>query len=113
MGIQKIISELKQIAAECEKVTSGNVSHRIVNIEHSILNIVDELENHCPLGWHSASDFPIVPENHNWISVVAIVCDMDDNSTRATDATFNKDKGWIFPEFSTVLYWTYPPEKEE
>lgn len=64
------------------------------------------------LGWHPASDPPIVPEHQNWISVVAIVCDMDDNSTRATDATFNKDKGWIFPEFSTVLYWCYPPKED-
>lgn len=64
-------------------------------------------------GWHPASDPPIVPENNNWISVVAIVCDMDDNTTRATNATFNKDKGWIFPEFSNVLYWSYPPEKKE
>ena len=62
------------------------------------------------LGWHSANNFPIVPENHNWISVIAIVCDMDDNSTIATDAKFNKDKGWIFPEFSKVLYWCYPPK---
>jgi len=65
------------------------------------------------LGWHSASDPPTVPEHHNWISVVAIVCDMDDGSTRATDATFNKDKGWIFPEFSKVLCWCYPPENEQ
>ena len=59
------------------------------------------------VGWHPASDLPIVPENYNWVSVVAIVCDTDDNSTRATNATFNKDKGWIFPEFSKVLQWCY------
>ncbi len=62
-------------------------------------------------GWHPASESPIIPENHNWISVVAIVCDMDDNSTRASDATFNKNKGWIFPEFSRVLYWCYRPKE--
>ncbi len=63
-------------------------------------------------GWHPASEPPIVPEHYNWISVIAIVWDMDDNSTRATDATFNKDKGWIFPEFSNVLWWCYPPKEE-
>ena len=64
------------------------------------------------LGWHPASEFPVVPEHYNWISVVAIVLDMDDNSTRATNATFNKDKGWIFPEFSRVLYWCYRPKED-
>lgn len=64
------------------------------------------------LGWHPADEPPIVPDHHNWISVVAIVCDMDDGSTRATNATFNKDKGWIFPEFSKVLYWCYLPKEE-
>lgn len=63
-------------------------------------------------GWHQASELPIVSKNHNWISVIAIVCDIDDNSTRATNATFNKDKGWIFPEFSKVLYWCYPPKED-
>lgn len=62
-------------------------------------------------GWHPASESPIVPEQHNWVSVIAIVCDMDDNSIRATNATFNKDKGWIFPEFSKVLWWCYPPKE--
>lgn len=110
MNLLQIINDLKQIAAECDKVTSGNVSHKIANIEQGILNITYYLEHYCELGWHPASDPPIVPENHNWISVVAIVLDMDDNSTRATNATFNKDKGWIFPEFSKVLCWSYPPE---
>lgn len=64
-------------------------------------------------GWHPASELPIVSKNHNWVSVIAIVCDIDDNSTRATNATFNKDKGWIFPEFSKVLYWCYPPKEDK
>ena len=73
---------------------------------------IEGQEDMKQLGWHSASESPIVPEHNNWISVVAIVCDMDDNSTRATDATFNKDKGWIFPEFSKVLYWCYRPKED-
>lgn len=73
-------------------------------------SLYDELMRDA--GWHPASVPPVVPEHYNWISVVAIVLDMDDNSTRATNATFNKDKGWIFPEFSRVLYWCYRPKED-
>ena len=72
MGIQEIISDLKQIAAECKKVTSGNVSHRIANIEHGILNIADYLENYCPLGWHPASELPPLDKNGNSQDVIVI-----------------------------------------
>lgn len=79
----------------------------------AMVNTIHDLREKLSLmGWHPASEPPVVPKHHNWISVVAIVYDMDDNSTRATNATFNKDKGWIFPEFSKVLYWCFPPEKE-
>lgn len=48
MNLQEIIIGLKEIAADCDKVTSGNVSHRIANIKHGILNLADYLENYCP-----------------------------------------------------------------
>ena len=72
MNIQEIVNDLKQIAAECEKVTSGNVSHKIANIEHGILNIADYLENYCPLGWHPASEHPPIDENGNRGELIAI-----------------------------------------
>ena len=93
-------------------IVQEDVPYTKEEVEAMVKTIHDLREKVSQLGWHPASDPPIVPEHQNWVSVVAIVCDMDDNSTRATDATFNKDKGWIFPEFSTVLYWCYRPKEE-
>lgn len=91
-------------------IVQEDVPYTKEEVKAMVKTIHDLRKKVSQLGWHSASDHPVVPKHHNWISVVAIVCDMDDNSTRATDATFNKDKGWIFPEFSTVLYWSHRPE---
>ena len=94
-------------------IVQEDIPYTKEEIKAMVKTIHDLREQLKQLGWHPANDFPIVPECHNWISVVAIVCDMDDGSTRATDATFNKDKGWIFPEFSKVLFWCYLPKEDD
>ena len=93
-------------------IVQEDVPYTKEEVKAMVKTIHDLREKVSQLGWHPASEPPIVPDHHNWISVIAIVCDMDDNSTRATDATFNKDKGWVFPEFSKVLYWCYRPKED-
>ena len=103
---------LKSIEEECYMIVQEDVPYTKEEVKAMAKTIHDLREKLSLLGWHPASEFPVVPEHYNWISVVAIVLDMDDNSTRATNATFNKDKGWIFPEFSRVLYWCYRPKED-
>ena len=37
-SIEEILAALKEIATECDKVTSGNVSHEMPKIKMGILN---------------------------------------------------------------------------
>lgn len=108
MNLLQITNDLKQIAAECDKVTSGNVSHKIANIEQGILNITYYLEHYCELGWHPASELPVIPEGKNCVKVVALV-DFGDNTLRPRHEIY-KDKGWSKKDMWTVKYWCYPPD---
>ena len=43
------------------------------------------------LGWHPASELPVIPEGKNWVKVVALV-DYGDNTLRPRHEIY-KDKG--------------------
>lgn len=62
------------------------------------------------LGWHPASELPVIPEGKNWVKVVALV-DFGDNTLRPRHEIY-KDKGWSKKDMWTVKYWCYPPEEE-
>lgn len=120
MNLQEIISNLKQIATECEKVTSDNISHRIANIEHGILNIADYFENYCPFGWHSVSELPPVDKNGNSCELIAIT---SDGNLMRVYFHYESDKYNFWVESDdwnkqvkygvNVKWWCYPPEKYE
>lgn len=115
MEIQEIISDLKQIAAECEKVTSGNVSHRIANIEHGIINIADNLENYCPLGWHPASELPQLDENESSELIYALGKVFSKGFGEYIDKVPCRVRvihGKWAPEDIEVEWWCYQPEEK-
>lgn len=62
------------------------------------------------LGWHPASELPVIPEGKNWVKVVALV-DFGDNTLRPRHEIY-KDKGWSKKDMWTVKYWCYPPKEE-
>ena len=70
----------------------------------------DEVEPAEHLGWHPASELPVIPEGKNWVKVVALV-DFGDNTLRPRHEIY-KDKGWSKKDMWTVKYWCYPPEEE-
>lgn len=61
-------------------------------------------------GWHPASELPVIPENKNWVRVVALV-DYGDNTLRPRHEIY-KDKGWSKKDMWTVKYWCYPPKND-
>ena len=60
------------------------------------------------LGWHPASELPVIPEGKNWVKVVALV-DFGDNTLRPRHEIY-KDKGWSKKDMWDVKLWCYPPE---
>lgn len=62
------------------------------------------------LGWHPASELPVIPEGKNWVKVVALV-DFGDNTLRPRHEIY-KDKGWSKKDMWTVKWWCYPPKEE-
>ena len=62
------------------------------------------------LGWHPASELPVIPEGKNWVKVVALV-DFGDNTLRPRHEIY-KDKGWSKKDMWTVKFWCYPPKEE-
>lgn len=60
------------------------------------------------LGWHPASELPVIPEGKNWVKVVALV-DFGDNTLRPRHEIY-KDKGWSKKDMWTVKWWCYPQE---
>ena len=62
------------------------------------------------LGWHPASELPVIPEGKNWVKVVALV-DFGDNTLRPRHEIY-KDKGWSKKDMWTVKRWCYPPKED-
>ena len=62
------------------------------------------------LGWHPASELPVIPEGKNWVKVVALV-DFGDNTLRPRHEIY-KDKGWSKKDMWTVKWWCYPPKED-
>lgn len=62
------------------------------------------------LGWHTASELPVIPEGKNWVKVVALV-DFGDNTLRPRHEIY-KDKGWSKKDMWTVKWWCYPPKED-
>lgn len=110
MNLSQIVSNLKQIAAECGKVTSGNVSHRIANIEQGILNITYYLEHYCELGWHPASELP--EEGSECVVYL--------ENTKVYKYIFSKTSiyngEWYYcglhDEPQRIVGWCYPPNED-
>lgn len=69
-----------------------------------------ELKKRRMLGWHPASELPVIPEGKNWVKVVALV-DFGDNTLRPRHEIY-KDKGWSKKDMWTVKYWCCPPKEE-
>lgn len=111
MNLLQIINDLKQIAAECDKVTSGNVSHKIANIEQGILNITYYLEHYCELGWHPASELPPVDKFGESKYLIAY-----DIYGYAFSAFYSRKKGWCDDDGRDNLeieWWCYSPREED
>ena len=62
------------------------------------------------LGWHPASELPVIPEGKNWVKVVALV-DYGDNTLRPRHEIY-KDKGWSKEDMWAIVWWCYPPKEE-
>lgn len=102
MTIQEIIQGLNELSAECDKITTGNLSHHIANLKHSLLNTANLLEVAGVDGWHPASELPGKPTSK--LGRIIIV-------THDGKVNYRYYVGeW---EMDNVKWWSYPPEEEE
>ncbi len=71
---------------------------------------IEGQEDMKQLGWHPASELPVIPEGKNWVKVVALV-DYGDNTLRPRHEIY-KDKGWSKKDMWDVKWWCYPPKED-
>lgn len=87
--IQEIVDSLEQTICWCDKITTGNLPHKIANLKHSLINSV-ELLKMLKLGWHPASELPPnIGQNPCYVRVV--------------DNKWNKNN---------LKWWCYPSEND-
>ena len=91
-------------------IVQEDVPYTKEEVKAMVNTIHDLREKVSQLGWHPASELPVIPEGKNWVKVVALV-DFGDNTLRPRHEIY-KDKGWSKKDMWTVKYWCYPPEEE-
>lgn len=91
-------------------IIQEDVPYTKEEVKAMVKTIHDLREKLSLLGWHPASELPVIPEGKNWVKVVALV-DFGDNTLRPRHEIY-KDKGWSKKDMWTVKYWCYPPKEE-
>ena len=92
-------------------IVQEDVPYTKEEVKAMVKTIHDLREKVSQLGWHPASELPVIPEGKNWVKVVALV-DFGDNTLRPRHEIY-KDKGWSKKDMWTVKWWTYPPENNK
>lgn len=68
-------------------------------------------------GWHPASEKPIIPKDKEDIWVYCLVYGEDKDEKVLAPMFLRYTKllalGWVLPDDMIVVWWCYPPEKEE
>lgn len=62
------------------------------------------------VGWHPASEPPVIPEGQNCVEVIALV-DYGDGQLRPKYEIY-EDTGWVNIKMWTIVWWSYPPKEE-
>jgi len=91
-------------------IVQEDVPYTKEEVKAMVKTIHDLREKVSQLGWHPASELPVIPEGKNWVKVVALV-DFGDNTLRPRHEIY-KDKGWSKKDMWTVKWWCYPPKEE-
>ena len=92
-------------------IVQEDVPYTKEEVKAMVKTIHDLREKVSQLGWHPASELPVIPEGKNWVKVVALV-DFGDNTLRPRHEIY-KDKGWSKKDMWTVKLWCYPPENDK
>lgn len=91
-------------------IVQEDVPYTKEEVKAMVNTIHDLREKLSLLGWHPASELPVIPEGKNWVKVVALV-DYGDNTLRPRHEIY-KDKGWSKEDMWTIVWWCYPPKEE-
>jgi len=91
-------------------IVQEDIPYTKEEIQAMVKTIHDLREQVSRLGWHPASELPVIPEGKNWVKVVALV-DYGDNTLRPRHEIY-KDKGWSKEDMWTIVWWCYPPKEE-
>lgn len=108
--INEIINNLEQTIGWCDRITTGNLPHKIGNLKQCLVSTI-ELLKVLNLGWHPASELPPLDGKKNSKPVIAI-CGIPDPL----------NCGRVLPKFSAVVggvwidkdvkLWCYPPKED-
>lgn len=92
-------------------IVQEDVPYTKEEVKAMVKTIHDLREKVSQLGWHPASELPVIPEGKNWVKVVALV-DFGDNTLRPRHEIY-KDKGWSKKDMWTIKWWIAPPGNDK
>lgn len=100
--INEIIDNLEQTLGWCDRITTGNLPHKIGNLKQCLVSTI-ELLKVLNLGWHPASEPP--KEDGTYYCLYGIM---------PFYATYKNGK-WIDFQYDwqsiKIDWWCYPPEE--
>ena len=103
--INEIINNLEQTLGWCDRITTGNLPHKIGNLKQCLVSTI-ELLKVLNLGWRPASERPKVGEDGD---VEVIVIQDNYNVDKAIYCEIEGIGMWNLPN---IKWWCYPPKED-
>lgn len=105
--INEIINNLEQTLGWCDRITTGNLPHKIGNLKQCLVSTI-ELLKVLNIGWHPASELPVIPEGKFSVSVIAY-CSTPSGIYAPVEIAYRRTGGW---QYESVKWWCYPPQND-
>lgn len=104
--INEIINNLEQTLGWCDRITTGNLPHKIGNLKQCLVSTI-ELLKVLNIGWHPASELPKLKDGEDDVDSIVI---LDGYGIKLPfHATYCRFTGW---SHNNVKWWCYPPNEE-
>lgn len=116
--ITEIINNLEQTLGWCNRITTGNLPHKIGNLKQCLVSTI-ELLKVLNIGWRPASELPPVDKETGFSELVVGIMP-GDTVGFPQYVRYQKNEfydRWIYgytgvPSAINIKWWCYPPKED-
>ena len=89
-------------------IVQEDVPYTKEEVKAMVKTIHDLREKVNQLGWHPASESPVIPEGKFSVRVIAY-CSTPSGIYAPVEVAYTRTRGW---QYESVKWWCYPPKED-